>query len=49
MRTKQWAVMGEMMDAQDKLQELYDADKQDLAAINKQYKVIESLRLQMGG
>ena len=47
MRTKQWAVMGEMMDAQDKLQELYDADKQDLAAINKQYKVIESLRLQM--
>lgn len=46
-RTKQWAVMGEMMDAQDKLQELYDADKQDAAAINKQYKVIEDLRRQM--
>ena len=47
MRTKQWAVMAEMMDAQDKLQELYDADKQDSAAINKQYKVIEDLRSQM--
>ncbi len=47
MRTKQWAVMGDMMDAQDKLQELYDADNQDAAAINKQYKVIEDLRLQM--
>jgi Spy/CpxP family protein refolding chaperone len=47
MRTKQWAVMGQMMDAQDKLQELYDADKQDSAAIKKQFKVIEDLRLQM--
>jgi Spy/CpxP family protein refolding chaperone len=47
MRTKQWALMGEMMDAQDRLQELYDADKQDSAAINKQYKVIEDLRRQM--
>ena len=47
MRTKQWAVMGQMMDARDKLQELYDADKQDAAAIKKQYKVIEDLRLQM--
>lgn len=47
MRTKQWAVMGEMMDAQDKLQELFDADNQDAAAINKQYKVIDDLRLQM--
>jgi Spy/CpxP family protein refolding chaperone len=47
MRTKQWALMGEMMDAQDKLQELYDADTQDSAAINKQYKVIEDLRRQM--
>jgi Spy/CpxP family protein refolding chaperone len=46
-RTKQWAVMGEMMDAQDKLQELYDTDKQDSAAINKQYKVIEDLRRRM--
>ena len=47
MRTKQWALMGEMMDAQDKLQELYDADKQDSVAINKQYKVIEDIRRQM--
>lgn len=47
MRTRQWALMGEMMDAQDKLQDLYDADKQDAAAINKQYKVIEDLRRQM--
>jgi len=47
MRKKQWALMGEMMDAQDKLQELYDADKQDSAAINKQYKLIEDLRRQM--
>jgi Spy/CpxP family protein refolding chaperone len=39
--------MGEMMDAQDKLQALYDADQQDSATINKQYKVIEDLRLQM--
>jgi Spy/CpxP family protein refolding chaperone len=47
MRSKQWPLMGELMDAQDKLQELYDADKQDSAAINKQYKVIEDLRRQM--
>jgi Spy/CpxP family protein refolding chaperone len=47
MRTKQWAVMGQMMDAQDKLQDLYDADKQDSATINKQYKAIDDLRRQM--
>ncbi len=47
MRTKQLALMGEMMDAQDKLQDLYDADKQDAAAINKQYKAVEDLRRQM--
>ncbi len=47
MRTKQWDVMGQMMDAQDRLEELYDADKQDAAAINRQYKVIEDLRRQM--
>lgn len=46
-RTKHMALMNDMMDAQDKLQELYDADKQDAAAINKQYKVIEDLRRQM--
>ncbi len=47
MRSKQWDLMDEMIDAEDKLQELYDADKQDAAAINKQYKVIEDLRRQM--
>lgn len=47
MRAKQWAVMGKMMDAQDKLQDLYDADKEDAAAIDKQYKVIDDLRRQM--
>ncbi len=47
MRTKQWTLMGQMMDARDKLQELYDADKEDAAAINKQYKVIDDLRSQM--
>jgi Spy/CpxP family protein refolding chaperone len=47
MRTKQWALMGEMMDAQDSLQDLYDVDKQDAAAINKQYKEIEDLRRRM--
>jgi Spy/CpxP family protein refolding chaperone len=46
-RTKQWANMGKMMDAQERLQELYDVDKQDSEAINKQYKVIEDLRRQM--
>jgi hypothetical protein len=27
MRTRQWALMDQMMDAQDKLQELYDGDR----------------------
>jgi Spy/CpxP family protein refolding chaperone len=47
LRSKQWALMDDMMEAQDRLQDLYDADKQDAAAINKQYKVIEDLRRQM--
>lgn len=47
MRAKQWPLMGEMMDAQDKLQDLYDADKLDSVAIDKQYKVVEDLRRQM--
>lgn len=46
-RTKHWALMDQMMDANDKLQELYDAEKQDAAAINKQHKVAEDLRRQM--
>jgi Spy/CpxP family protein refolding chaperone len=47
MRTKQWALMAQIMDAQDNLQDLYDVDKQDSAEINKQYKEIEDLRRQM--
>jgi len=47
MRTKQWALMAEMMDAQDNLQDMYDVEKQDEAAINKQYKEIEDLRRKM--
>lgn len=46
-RAKHMELMDEMMDAQDKLQELYDADKLDAAAINKQHKVVEDLRRQM--
>jgi len=38
-----------MMDVQDKLQELYDADKQDAAAINKQYKVTRGFASPDGG
>lgn len=46
-RAKHMELMDEMMDAQDKLQELYDADKLDAAAISKQHKVVEDLRRQM--
>lgn len=46
-RNKQWPLMSEMMDEQEKLQDLYDADKPDEAAINKQYKVVEELRRKM--
>jgi Spy/CpxP family protein refolding chaperone len=46
-RSKHWALMGTMMDAQEKLQELYDEDKPDSAALNKQYKVVEDMRRQM--
>lgn len=46
-RPKHWALMGQMMEAQYNLQELYAAEKQDSAAINKQYKDIEELRRQM--
>ena len=47
LRSKNWGLMGKMMDARYKLQELYDADKPDAAAINRQYKEIEDLRRQM--
>lgn len=47
LRGKQWALMGQMMDARDKLRDLYDAETQDAAAINKQYQAIDDLRKQM--
>ena len=47
MRARQWPLMGQMMDAQDKLQDLYHVDKQDAAAIDKQYREVEDLRRQM--
>ena len=47
MRDKQWPLMGQMMDARDKLQELFDEEKLDTAAIDKQYKAVEDLRRQM--
>jgi Spy/CpxP family protein refolding chaperone len=46
-RSKNWALMGKMMDARYKLAELYDAEKPDTAAIVRQYKEIDNLRLQM--
>lgn len=46
-RRKMWALMGKMMESQYALQDLYDADKQDAAAINKQYKEIEDVRKQL--
>ena len=47
LRTKNWALMGKMMDARYKIADLYDADKLDAAAIKAQYKEIEDLRLQI--
>lgn len=47
LRTKNWPLMGKMMDARYKLADLYSADKPDTAAIKAQYKEIEALRLQM--
>jgi Spy/CpxP family protein refolding chaperone len=46
-RAKHWALMGRMIEAQDRLQDLYDADKPDSAAIHAQYREIEALRRQM--
>lgn len=47
LRTKNWPLMGKMMEARYKLSDLYDADKPDATAIKAQYKAIEDLRLQM--
>ncbi|MDH4286455.1 MAG: Spy/CpxP family protein refolding chaperone [Gallionella sp.] len=47
MRSKMWPLMGEMMDIRDRLHDLYDADKQDATAINKQYEELGKVRKQM--
>jgi len=46
-RRKMWSLMGRMMESQYALQDLYDADKQDAAAINRQFKELEDMRRQM--
>lgn len=46
-RTQHWSLMGKRLEAQDRLRDLYDAEKLDAAAINKQYKEIEDYRRQM--
>jgi Spy/CpxP family protein refolding chaperone len=47
LRTRHWALMGKMMNARFKLEELYDTDKPDAAAISQQYKEIDDTRRQM--
>jgi len=46
-RRKMWSLMGRMMESRYALQDLYDADKQDAAAINRQFKELEDMRRQM--
>jgi Spy/CpxP family protein refolding chaperone len=46
-RRKNWALMGQMMDEQAKLRDLYDAPKRDSDAINKAYKNINELQARM--
>ncbi len=43
-RRKNWELMGRLMDEQAKLRDLYDAPKQDSAAINDAYKKISELQ-----
>ncbi|AHI64907.1 Spy/CpxP family protein refolding chaperone [Burkholderia thailandensis] len=46
-RKTHWALMGNMMDQQAKLRDLYDAPKHDSAAIDETSKAIGSLRQKM--
>src|SRR5512139_1492545 len=46
-RRKNWALMGQMMDEQAKLRDLYDAPKRDSDAINNAYKNINELQRRM--
>ena len=47
LRAKHWALMGKSMEARFRVQELYDADTLDKAAIDAQYKEIDDARRQM--
>lgn len=46
-RKTHWALMGNMMDQQAKLRDLYDAPKRDAAAIDDAYKAIDGIRQKM--
>ncbi|AJX42257.1 LTXXQ motif family protein [Burkholderia mallei] len=46
-RKAHWALMGDMMDQQAKLRDLYDAPKRDGAAIDETSRAIGSLRQKM--
>jgi Spy/CpxP family protein refolding chaperone len=46
-RKTHWSMMGELMDQQARLRDLYGAPKQDSAAIDEAYKKIGTLRQQM--
>lgn len=46
-RKQHWTMMGEIMDQQVRLQDLYDAPKTDSAAIEQAYKRIGELQRQM--
>lgn len=46
-RRSHWALMGQMMDQQSRLRDLYSAPKRDTAAIDETQKAIAKLRQQM--
>lgn len=46
-RKSHWSLMGEMMDQQAELRDLYSAPKQDSAAIDKAYKKLGQLQQKM--
>lgn len=46
-RRRHWELMGQMMDEQARLRDLYDAPKQDSAAVTKAYAKISDLQRQM--
>jgi Spy/CpxP family protein refolding chaperone len=46
-RKSHWSIMGEMMDQQAELRDLYSAPKQDSAAIDETYKKLGQLQQKM--